>query len=233
VKPGLVDDIKSRGHWRINFRPVVLDDPLPSLTQARDLVIENRVSLRGWDYPHIPVQRPDLSSGITMHDAHVEAWTDWDTHREIWRMYLSSQFIHLVALHEDWTENRQWAAPGDDFQPGTQLSIRGGIWHIAEFYEFLGRLMTRGLYSAGADCRIELVNTAGRALWAEPGRVPFDLAQVTSADTIRFARTWQPANFSAREAAVETAQVIFDRFGWAVRPEQLAAVVDELHQLPR
>jgi hypothetical protein len=102
--PSIVEKIRSRGHWRINFRPLEARKIALSLQECRDVVRANAVSLRGWDYPHIS----NNQDALHVRKNSFEGIVDWHDHIEFWRMYQSSQFVHYVALDDDWTEVSHW-----------------------------------------------------------------------------------------------------------------------------
>ena len=97
-----VAKIKSRGFWEVTIRPIKFDSGrLKSLSTCKELVEENRVLFRGWDYPHIG-RGYDIRSGTDW----VETLVDWSDHVEYWRMYKSAQFFHIFGCIEDWSAAR-------------------------------------------------------------------------------------------------------------------------------
>jgi len=236
MKKEFIDSIKSRGYWRINFRPVALatDDAL-SLNACEDVISQSAVRLRGWDYPHIPGRRGD-DTGIERHDKFVQGWVDWMNHREFWRMYTSSQFLHYRALHEDWVERNQLVQNTTQGIPETPvLGVLTNLWLIVEICEFLSRLVSqRGLYQDGVGLSLQFHSgPEARTLWIEdPMRVPFTYDRTTSATVISFERTVTPAEVAdPKTLAAEVARHIFDRFGWEPSDEQLAYDIDKLYHL--
>ena len=142
---GLIDKIKSRGYWRINYLPLE-EVPALSVSACRAVVSKNTVELRGWDFPHIPMN--DATGGITPMDGFCEAWDEWGFHKEMWRMYSTGQFLCYMALREDWfdDDDRRRFLSGE-IPPMSVLCINGSaIYQITEFFEFLSRLVKDGLY---------------------------------------------------------------------------------------
>jgi hypothetical protein len=231
-----IQSIKSQGYWRINIRPLGIRqaDPL-TLNSAQQAVRQSSVSLRGWDYPHVP-SRTGNDTAIERHDKFVQAWVDWMNHREFWRMYTSSQFIHYRALHEDWRDRDQFGQSGWDRAPeGPVLSVLGNLWLIVEVCEFLARLAAQvGLYEDGARLSIQLHSgPASRALWIDDyRRFPFNYNRTTNAATITFERQLSHVELaSPRTIAAEAARYLFDRFGWNPTEDQLVADIDKLYHL--
>jgi hypothetical protein len=126
-----------------------------SLEQCLQAVQVAEVSLRGWNYPHFP-RREGEDTGFERKGTFVEAWIDWMSHREFWRMYTGSQFLHYRAVNEDWREREHWG--GDDRaevgrEAGPVLGIINNLWQIAEVFEFLTHLHQKvGLYSQVPMC---------------------------------------------------------------------------------
>src|ERR1035441_3490152 len=103
----ILDKIKSRGYWRINFEPLVYEQKLKTLGECKDIIEKSQVELRGWNYPHFP-RRTGTDVGLESGDKFYEGWIDWFNHIEFWRMYQSGQFLHYFAVREDWSESDGW-----------------------------------------------------------------------------------------------------------------------------
>src|ERR1700752_3656587 len=158
MKPELVEKIRSRGYWRTNFEPLVAKQKL-RLGECRDIVEKNSVGLRGWNYPHYPRRIAD-DSGLEPGANYYEGWIDWWSHLEFWRMYESGQFLHYVALVEDWQEKDGWMDSREQrIEPKTVIGITGSIvYELTEIYEFLSRLAAAGVYDEGVRTNVSLNN---------------------------------------------------------------------------
>lgn len=215
MKAGLLDQIKSRGFWRINFQPLVAAQKLPTLAACKEAVEGSSVELRGWDYPHFP-RRIDADSGIETGNDYYQGWIDWGAHKEFWRMFQSGQFIHYLALREDWTAEDEWYT-GQPKKPGEVLSVIGTVYQITEIFEFLTRMTKRGVYDEGARVNLSLRNTAARHLWVgDPGRVPLSMTYSTGASEITFDKQFGKDEILAKpkDLAFDMIIQIFDRFQW-------------------
>lgn len=62
MKEGLLERIQAGGHWRVNARPLQPIAERLSLGDCLRVVEAARVSIRGWDYPHIS-HRQDEQGG--------------------------------------------------------------------------------------------------------------------------------------------------------------------------
>lgn len=222
MKENLIEKIRSRGYWRINFQPLVYQQKLTSLGDCKDVVEKSAVRLRGWDYPHFP-QRIGDDSGLEVADGFYEGWIDWENHKEFWRMYQSGQFLHYISLREDWFEEdsfyRQHAIR---YEPKTLLNIIGSVvYQMTEIFEFLSRLARAGIYDEGARASISLNNTKNRKLWiSDPMRADFMQNYTTTSDKIDFSKEYSKDQVidSSRDLALEAMIYMFDRFGWHKPP---------------
>lgn len=242
MREDVLQDIRSRGYWRVNFRPVDIDalDSL-SLERCQRAVQVAEVSLRGWNYPHFP-RREGEDTGFERKGTFIEAWTDWMSHREFWRMYTSSQFLHYRAINEDWREREQW---GGDVRVaashGTDpvLGIINNLWLVAEVFEFLSRLHQKaGLYSQGVDVSLQLhqgfsLSEQGRVLWADdPGRFPLGYGRRSNAPVLEYRRRLSPGDTAQpKNQAIRATQYLFDKFGWSPSAELLQRDIETLYIL--
>ena len=215
MRDGLIEDIRSIGHWRVNIRPLQpLVDKL-SFQKCFEEVDRARVSIRGWDYPHIS-HRQDDTGGKTRGDCFAESWTSWNRQFEFWRMYRSGQFLSYNTVRDDVEQRR-------GIHGVRVLATRDAIYSITEFIEFTHRLFINGLYRNGVSIYISLNNTANRQLWAGANRLPFLAAHQTGADTINIKKVLSPIDFEggAMEIALEILMEFFDYFGWNPHKAQI------------
>jgi hypothetical protein len=216
MKDGLREKIQSVGHWRVNLRPLVpLEQPL-SFQQCSNLIHDNAVLIRGWDYPHVP-PRQDENGGSSRGENFYESWCDWDVHIEFWRMYKSGQFLSYNAARED-----TWI--GDGGRRRGTLNILNAIYTVTEFVEFAHRLHRAGLYREGVTIKIALQNTASRYLEVSPSRMPLLGHKEANVETINLERTLEAAQIGDEHQAiaVELLLELFDYFGWNPSSEQIA-----------
>jgi len=223
MTPELLEKIKSRGYWRINLQPLVKAEKLPSIDRCQEIVEQNAVKLRGWEYPAILQGAPDVQRTRTQ--TYFELANDWQNHIEFWRMYRSGQFLHYLALREDWISADELASMGEQqMQPMTRLSVVGTIYSVTEIHEFAARLARAGLYNEGVVVSIGLHHTKDRVLWLEDrARVGFSYERKTGAEEL----TWSQSH--TKEQLVEdpprlsrvVLKELFDAFGWQVADELL------------
>ena len=228
----LLTAIKSRGHWRVNFRPVSPEDRFTGVTRALEVVKASTVSLRGWDYPHMPGQNVNGDRTVRLQDS-FRASTDWSSHKEFWTIFTSSQFLHLKAVRTDWLAEDVFHDEQPSEETGSVLGVIDNVWHVAESFEFLSRLATAGCYKSGCLVDITLVNTAGRKLYVdERTRSGFHWDRVTQADKVSFREEMsRTALDDPKELTRRAMKRLFDPFGWEVTDGVLSEMVDQLYGL--
>src|SRR5690242_8039998 len=98
----ILDKIRTRGYWRVVIRPKTFEENhIPNYSDLFPIVEKNSVRLRGgWDYPHIdynsqPLRGPDW----------VGQEFDCRDEIEVWRLYMSGQFIHFFTPWGDWRDH--------------------------------------------------------------------------------------------------------------------------------
>ena len=146
----VLDKIRTRGYWRVVIRPASFEEKhIPKYAELFPIVERNSVRLRGWDYPHIDYHRPPLTG------------TDWagqefDCHDEIevWRLYMSGQFVHYFGLAGEWRDYSKTWPPESAWKPGRYLYYIQTVYSFVEIFEFAARL---ALSLAGAtSMRVEI-----------------------------------------------------------------------------
>jgi hypothetical protein len=215
-EPEVLESIRSAGHWRVLIRPTRFEGELfPSLSEAWKSVDKAVIRLRGWDYPHI-----DDPNRINQGDR-IESWVDWQDHREFWRVYLSGQFLHYIAMFEDYREvpGQSSEYPGTG-KPSKYLEITSTLLRITEITEFARRLYEGHEKIAGVQFSIRLLDTEGRDLvyWTLDRflrrRYRCKLPQVEANHTASMAELLAEADKVALRLSVR----LFELFNWINPP---------------
>lgn len=216
MKPGLLERIQAVGYWRVVLRPIVPLAERLSFQQCGEEVSRARVSLRGWDYPHLS-HRQDDQGGAERGEDFLENWCDWHSQVEFWRMYRSGQFLSYNALDDD--------TDGDADPNNRHLNIVGTIYSVTEVIEFAHRLAANGLYRDGYSLNLSLHNTCGRYLDAGRGRMPFLDFQRSNAESIYIERRVEPDTVEQGAVSTSTSVLLelFDAFGWNPDQNQIRA----------
>ncbi|TIN79754.1 hypothetical protein [Mesorhizobium sp.] len=222
MKDGLIEDIKSKGHWRVNIRPAADLAEKLSFAECRKIVADANVELRGWDYPHV-LDRNDETTGYYNDAGFVENWTTWSTNREFWRMYQSGQFLHYRAFWED--RDQYKGTPQTSF-----LSIEGAIYTITEIVEFAARLRAHPAFAGGLLISVRAVQTANRALWVGERRISFFERKATQAPSVEVTGNLAAAGLEPipLDLSLKMIQTFFDNFGWTPADHQIRASQDRL-----
>lgn len=226
----IIEKIKSRGYWRVNFHPLIYEERLSPLSKCKDIVEKNAVRLRGWDYPHYPRRRGD-DTGLNPGNDYYQGWIDWWSHKELWRMYQSGQFIHYRGLTEDWDDEENLTPIESKIPKMVYLGVAHTVYLITEIYEFLLGLVMEGIYREGVKVSISLYNARGRKLWLEDrGRVPFMIEKITGARNIEFNAEYNEKDIidSSNELVIKVVLNFFERFEWVPSEDLIRKDQDEL-----
>ncbi len=156
-------------------------------------------------------------------ESFFEGREDWFNHKELWRMYQSGQFLHFLALRDDWSELSGWGITGNrDVKVGKSLNTIGEvIYEFTEIFEFLSRLAKNGLYDEGVKVSIELHNTKGRVLTTSGNRILFG-EYISDMETIPYERVCSKEEMitEPKELAFDAILHFFERFNWPNIPTE-------------
>jgi hypothetical protein len=218
-------------HWRVNLRPdQYREDLIPSLARCFEIVQKTKLSLRGWDYPHLSNRDTERGVGNNW----VASWSDFMGHKEYWRFYQSGQFLHLFSVREateaGWKQKMQSEMQSHlsymrDFDweqvPGF-ISILNFIYSVTEIFEFASRLCQADVYGGALSIGIEVKGIKGYILAAGWDRAWHDYYP---ASEDKLGRSWMyQTDVLVAESAQKALRAIvwfFERFGWLSPPEEV------------
>lgn len=162
----LLDKVHTRGYWRIIVRPADYQkERIESLEKCYELVKNATVSLRGWNYPHTE------TNALVYGEDYVESSSEFGPNKEIWRIYQSGQFVHHVAMREDWQEDAIRILGGKSEALGFKgLAFINTLYCITEIMEFITRIATKNVLGNSINIRIELHDTEKRRLFSWDNR---------------------------------------------------------------
>lgn len=207
-------------HWRVNIRPEFYEAEKLPLGSLIDLVGKTKVRLRGWDYPHLSSRETEIQYGAN----YVASWASFEGTEEYWRLYQSTQFVHLFAVQEysrkSWHEKLQSAHQGHVWRSQNEPTEEAGyfdfvnfLYTVTEIFEFAARLCQAGVYSGTVKIDVKLTGIRGFVLSADFSRA-WD-RYVTSADPL--GRTWaldaKELVADAAKASLDATEWFFERFG--------------------
>ncbi len=221
--------VLEKPHWRVNFRSIPYKGKAAiSLKECNEIIQKNKVSLRGWDYPHIDPKNKAHGNNW------VASWTIFNGHVEYWRFYQSTQFIHLFSVLE--TTRPEWKAKIDEAMewhlgyrkdidwnsvPG-YFSIINFLYTVTEIYEFATRLCQSEIYKDKLNIDIQLNNIHGFMLAADKNR-RWDQDYHSDEDTLLFNKEYIADDMIvfSHKYALDTVIHFFERFGWLSPTESL------------
>jgi hypothetical protein len=195
--------IKTQGHWKIIIHPHEFDpNRIGSLNDCKKIIMETKVSLRGWSFPHYDIHK-EPRIGLN----YVEQDIDWSRFTQFWRYYQSGQFVFFSNLWED-----------ESYDANNILSLIGTVYFLTEIFEFASRLASKNLLSDECSVYVELKNIKNRQLRnTEPGRMFLMFGECeTELENIPFGLDIKSHDLisQAHEKALEGVQYIFERFNW-------------------
>lgn len=218
----IIKKIKSRGYWRIQFMPKPkIDGRISSLSACREIARKAVVELRGWDYPHFPTHN-DEKQRLDNYSDYIGSWINWESFKELWRMYLDGAFIHYFGMLEDWYDEDSWSdAIHRAITPGSILEIVHVIYRVTEIFIFFSRLVKQKIYTDAIIIEIALFKTDGRKLHiSDPMRMPLITDYIAASTEIIFKEEYTVQEIEEKpvELALDVILFIFERFNWSKPP---------------
>lgn len=211
-------------HWRVNFRPDdYQEDRILSLSKCIEIIEKTKVSLRGWDYPHLSNRNTERVSGNNW----ISSWSSFMGHLEYWRFYQSGQFIHLFSVREaieaGWREKMEADMKSHlsymkDIEwnkvPGF-ISFLNFIYTVTEIFEFAARLCQASVYAGKININIEIKGIKGFVLAADWERA---WHEYYAAGEDNLGRSWLIESdtivSNSADYALNAIIWFFERFGW-------------------
>ncbi|MEI8175088.1 MAG: hypothetical protein WCG28_04015 [bacterium] len=158
-----IEEIKGKlnsiGNIKVIFEPKVYNETLIPKKELQNILEKSKVGLRGWSFPHIPIEdREDSKRPYSIGNG-VEFYISWQGIIEASRFYQSGQFISKFALRED-TMGELYGKP---LEAGKYLDFLGLIYKITEITLFVKNLIENTNIEEG-NLIIEINNTRDREL---------------------------------------------------------------------
>lgn len=222
----LLTKIKEAPHWRVTIRPVThVEERIKTLEECWRLVESSRVSLRGWDYPHLDYEHRQNGNNWTA------SWDEYRSHREYWRLYQSGQFLHLFSFKEDHYRDKAEEKARIDvpslsgFSPSGYLDAISALWTITEIFEFAARLAQRADFGETVSVSIRMVDVKDRVLYISDPARDFSRPYVATEPTID--KEWivstQELLGGTSDLSLSATKWFFERFQWTDPPPQVLA----------
>ena len=151
--------LNSMGSIKVIFEPKIYDENRIQKKNLQEILEKSKVSLRGWSFPHIPIEdREDGKRPYSMGNG-VEFYISWQGIIEVSRFYQSGQFLSKFALRED-TLGELYGKP---LEAGKYLDFLGLIYKVTEIILFIKNLLENTDIEEG-EITIEINNTRDREL---------------------------------------------------------------------
>jgi len=166
------------------------------------MVWERGVSLRGWNYPHVPSDDPPQGV-VGLPDGGIEATTATGRYQEVWRLHPSGLFTHRWRLRED----------GSVYK-GT-IHLVAAVYTVAEILEFGRRLYQEDARVASVTFRIALEDVLNRPASGDSSEdLPYGVRarQNTAVHTADMPRADLAAGILG--SSVDAAESLFSQIGF-------------------
>jgi hypothetical protein len=208
----ILETIKSRGYWRVLIRPSkYIKNRIPSLNKCEQIIKHTKVSLRGWDFPHV-------ERDLIYEKDFIESVADFLHILEYWRFYKSGQFIHYFGFEEDWYRERMGtiASSGMNKSPMGFLDVISTLFRISEIYEFTARLIEAKLIDSYVELSIRLINTKKRELFFCDYSRPAFVYHICKDSEIEYSEKKSVNKIlgNTSNLAIDAASFIFSFFDW-------------------
>jgi hypothetical protein len=215
INAHLANAFGASGCWTVTFQPAVyIRNRILELRFLQGAVRDARVSLRGWDFPHLtPENASNFGKGF-------QSWVDWQgmtRMTEAFRAYESGFFRWKGALWED----THPAYAGKNL-----ASLAAIIFAFTEWFTFAQRYYERFL---GIDDSVvfefSLDRAMGRSLLSIPPAMPFPAGYTSQEDRITVEGTVGVTELRTDAYALARRYVrrVFEIFNWNTVSEDLIA----------
>jgi len=214
-----LDKVHARGYWRIIARPSDYQkERIESLSKCYELVQGSTVRLRGWDYPHTE------ANALIYGQNYLESSSEFGSNKEIWRIYQSGQFVHHIAMREDWQEEDIRIFGGKSEALGFKgLDFINTLYCITEIVEFITRMATKKVLGNSVYIRIELHDTQNRRLFSWGNRRIISPNRICDIPEIVIEQTYDVLSLTAKSAEISMGMTLFalERFKLSTTAEVL------------
>lgn len=218
--------LNSMGNIKVIFEPKIYNETLIPKKELQNILEKSKVSLRGWSFPHIPIEdREDGKRPYSLGNG-VEFYTSWQGIIETSRFYQSGQFISKFALRED-TLGELYGRP---LEAGKYLDFLGLIYKITEITLFVKNLIENANIEEG-NLIIEINNTRDRELESIFSQT---ILSFNGGYICRMNKVTVPCKIDKEkimtnhlEVSREIIKSIFDDFNWKNYSEQMIQIHQE------
>lgn len=201
----ILNEIRKTGYWRITIRPnYYLENRIDTLTNCRKAIMENQLSLRGWNFPHFR----DIENGNNF----IQATENLGGYKELLRLYKSGNFIYFKAMKEDYLDKQHLSN-----LDGKGLAIINTLYLFTEIFEFASRLSQMDILGDEITVSIECFGIKDRELFFyEQARHLFNNYVSTLEDSAECKVSVGIEELIAEsdDLAIKTLLQLFENFNW-------------------
>jgi hypothetical protein len=223
IEETLPSEEMAKGFYEVCAMPTVYDPArMPTASEVARNLENSRVSIRGWDFPHID------RDGAANFVSGRQSFTIWNSsvhrHIEAFRAYTSGLFYWRGTYVED--------APA--YSEGEKkLSWVKLIFDITEFFLFLSRYYTLIVEEGSISVSLKLTTTRWRHLYSFSGDDYLERTFTCHVPVIKSEKSYTVSHL--RAAYEEEARIlitrIFETFNWEASPSLSSLIQSRQRQL--
>ncbi|WP_215115399.1 helix-turn-helix domain-containing protein [Exiguobacterium sp. s80] len=145
--------IQKAGYWKITIKPThYKENRINTLSECANRLYKNKLSLRGWDFPHIST----LENG----NRFVQTSEKFMHYNEFFRFFKSGQFVYYKAMYEESMEDYYQSKVN-----GKGLEIISTLLLFTEIFEFASRMFAQEDMGSHITVNIEAFDIKDRQLF--------------------------------------------------------------------
>jgi diguanylate cyclase (GGDEF)-like protein len=196
--------ILTAGHWELLAYPCeYLGTRIGTLSSVAKMIQESTVKIGAWDFPYSDnAHTANFNSGR-------QSFTDWENHREGYRIYQSGLFTWARAFPEDIADNKTSSG-------NRPLNLILAIHLVTDFASFLGSLYERSQINTDIHVKIAMQGCKQRELAPFTAAISLRPGYLSAEDTIVFEEdlTVQQVKSSPLDYGLRWARHLFHVFNW-------------------
>ena len=227
----LLDEIKSRGYWRIELHSVAYHpNTLPNREAMQNLLHDSSVSFRGWPYPFF------LPEKSIYNGKWLEEEENFEYSKEYWRLYKSGQWLHYLSLHGAWLTHETVMPGRRPLPPQHQgyTHVRNDILYtLTEALHFAVGFATAGVFDPAAYIDLQLHNTYDYMLYESSSRFFTDRYVNQSEVPFEYKTTIPSSELigAADKIALAVSIDVYGLFGWIPTEAAMRTLVEDQKKL--
>lgn len=122
---------KTNEYWRIEITPNLYNKDRLNTIKAKTIIMNNKVSKRGWDFPHF-----EATDYVVDDNGNISFGLDSGFSTEFFKLFNSGQFIFLQKIQE----LTDWANQDSNKKMDTKFYFLANLYKLMEFNLFAHNL---------------------------------------------------------------------------------------------